>query len=496
MPSPRSALVPVACLALAFTAGCGSSSDSGDPAAQPTAGRTLHPTTCGFAVRARPEAIDVYLPKKDADTAAERTSKEPGITRIRLGLGGTVTHGDPGYADPSTSMAFAWDTDLETNATTVQYGATPDPATWTSSVDGMSYVIPAGEYLINATDRRTHEAFVCGLTPDTTYYYRVGGGPKGAEAWSEVRSFRTLPSSTDAPLVVAVTGDSRGEIANAWQILQSRLAARGDVQLQLFSGDLVVLGSDQKAYEQWVAHGSDDAGGKPSALASILTLVAMGNHENYQAPFFTTVVQPDDPALEGQSELFFSFDAGPAHFVVLDDFGVASPTTRPGYRELALAWLEKDLAKANERRTDRPFIVAVHHHGEWSSAKHGDESSAKNVRKDLVPLWDKHGVDLVLDGHDHNYERSKPLTLTGGDPTVDPSLGKGTVYVVCAGSGAEGYGNGKSMFTETSFSYKDKGTLGVYGILTLTKKKLSFEARSLTAAGTDPIEDSFTIEKP
>ena len=58
-----------------------------------------------------------------------------------------------------------------------------------------------------------HEAYVCGLAPATTYYYRVGGGPAGDEVWSDVYCFTTTPSDPAAPVTIGVTGDSRGQEA-------------------------------------------------------------------------------------------------------------------------------------------------------------------------------------------------------------------------------------------------------------------------------------------
>ena len=136
-------------------------------------------------------------------------------------------------------------------------------------------------------------------------------------------------------------------------------------------------------------------------------------------------------------------------------------------------------------------MIAVHHRGEWSSANHGTDSDVVKVRELLVPIWDKYKVDVVFNGHDHNYERSKPLRLVNQKPVV----GEGTTYVVCAGSGADGYGNGTSDFTATSLRYDQGDKIGIYGLMTASRTKLSFDAYYLTTDGTDPKADEFTLTR-
>lgn len=489
-------------LSALVTIGCGSSSSEPSPA--PTGGggaggaggggaRALSATTCKYDTTPRMEYTDVFAPKTDAELAKQALGAAPQPKRVRLGLGGDVAPGAPARVDASRTIAIAWETDLETTATTVELGRSPDPATWKARVDGFSYVVPEGKAAIGGSDLRLHEAHVCGLDPKTTYYYRVGGGPPGKEVWSDVLAFHTLGASADDRTVVAVTGDSRGENANAWQILQGRLAKRGDIDVQLFSGDMIDLATDQGAYAKWLDSAERDVDGKRSTLGSVLSLLAMGNHEAYSSPFFASVVQPQDPAAQGQfSELFFSLELGPAHVIVLDDFAIASPSALKGYRDKALAWLKADLDAAVKDRAAHPWIIAIHHHGEWTSSSHADDKDVLEVRKSLVPLWDEAGVDLVLDGHDHNYERSKKLKL-GGDGK--PVIGAGTTYVVCAGSGADGYGSGKSDWTEKTFDYSKGPAIGVYGVLTMERTKLSFETHALTPSGDDPIVDQFELTK-
>ena len=101
---------------------------------------------------------------------------------------------------------------------------------------------------------------------------------------------------------------------------------------------------------------------------------------------------------------FYSFDVENAHFISLDSNIVD---------EEQLNWLEEDLSKS-----EAPIKVAFFHHPPYSSGSlHG---GSVTVQENLVPLFEKYGVDLVFSGHEHNYER-----IEVGDP----------VYIVTGGGG-------------------------------------------------------------
>jgi 3',5'-cyclic AMP phosphodiesterase CpdA len=107
------------------------------------------------------------------------------------------------------------------------------------------------------------------------------------------------------------------------------------------------------------------------------------------------------------------------HFVALD--------TEADYSE-QMKWLERDLA-ANPL----PWKVIYMHRPPYSSGAHGSDTTLRNK---LAPLLKKYGVQLVLSGHDHDYERMKPQD--------------GTAFVVTGGGGVGTKSVGKSSFTAFS----------------------------------------------
>jgi len=451
------------------------------------------PEGCEFEIATRPEYIDYQR-------GSAKVSDAPDIRRVRLGLGGNVEIGSPGRADPATSAAFGWQTDTNTLASEIQWGPTPDPATWPAAnrKSGVTWVTPEG-LLAPQGDDRMHEAYVCGLSPATTYYYRVGGGPAGSEVWSEVHSFTTTPKDGNAEVVLGVSGDARGQDNQAWRLIQRRMRKAG-VTAQLFSGDMINFATDQGEWHLWLDLAAKDADGSLLTLGQILTLSTHGNHENHTTHFYSSVVLPQDIAkFPAYSELFYSVDIGPVHVVVVDDFWITAPNGNPEYAALLKTWLEKDLEAANANRANVPWIVGVHHHAEFSASNHGDDSDVLLGRQFFVPIWDKYHADLMVLGHDHNYERTKPLTGPLADGTLEPvvqdSATKGTVYMVCAGAGADSYGNGTRMWTDKSQTYDGTTVFGFYSFLKASKTSLTIESHELRPDETDPIIDTYTITK-
>lgn len=449
----------------------------------------FQPQGCSFSIASRPEYKE-FAPGKPV------VGKSADIRRVRLGLGGNVAAGAAGHADAATSIAFAWESSGDTLASEAQWGKSPDPATWPQEnrAAGVTWATPAST--INGTnDERMHEVYLCGLTPATTYYYRVGGGAPGSESWSEVYSFTTVPSDPSVPVTFGVTGDSRGQKGDAWRLIQRRLKVAG-VGMQLFSGDAVLLGPDQADWESWLDSAWKDTDGTALTLPNILSLTAHGNHENHTSLFFGNFTQPQDLSKYGKyAELFFSIDVGPVHVLVFDDAGIVSPNTDPEYQAVFTEWLTADLDAATKNRSKVPWIVTVNHHAAFSSSNHGDDADVLLGRAYFVPIWDKYHVDLAIAGHDHNYERTKPLTGPAATPTIHATPKDGTVYVVCAGSGSDGYSPGNTAVTELSRGYDSVTVLGFYGILTATQTSLKLEAHELRPDASDPIFDTLTITK-
>ena len=161
---------------------------------------------------------------------------------------------------------------------------------------------------------------------------------------------------------------------------------------------------------------------------------------------------------EAYKEHAWSFDYANVHFVGLDS------NSERAVKDL-VGWLDADLGAASaDPETD--WIVVMFHHAAYSASSHGPTSY---VRERWVPLFEKHGVDLAVAGHDHNYERTKPIR---GGKVVE--AGQGVVYVVAGAFYSPGYGNGNEWWTAVSH-HGDKGN---YVVIEVEAKTLSLIAYS------------------
>eukprot|EP00040_Diaphanoeca_grandis_P037041 m.239430 g.239430 ORF g.239430 m.239430 type:complete len:515 (+) comp33745_c3_seq3:1506-3050(+) len=179
-------------------------------------------------------------------------------------------------------------------------------------------------------------------------------------------------------------------------------------------------------------------------------MVSHGNHEDSPACLThyverfrnmpTNSVPPTFLTLagEGPNNLYYSWDAGLVHYIALSTelwFGVTDLKTT---RETQLAWLEKDLQAANLNRDKVPWVIAHGHRDIYCTT--GDDSDcnapgdAGKVRSDLEPLFHKYGLDLWINGHEHNYERTYPLYQGQSDRSnINP---KATIYIVTGAAGS------------------------------------------------------------
>ena len=188
-----------------------------------------------------------------------------------------------------------------------------------------------------------------------------------------------------------------------------------------------------------------------------------GNHENelgngpigYQAyqTYFSV------PAADGQTAvtrgLWYAFTAGSVRVISIANDDVVyqdgGNSYVRGYSEGAQkAWLEKELA-ASRRDHAVDWVVVCMHQVAISTADMVNGADL-GIREAWVPLFDKYGVDLVVCGHEHHYERSHPIRGQESNVTLTPipagtatdviDTTKGTVHMVIGGGGTSRPSNG------------------------------------------------------
>jgi Calcineurin-like phosphoesterase len=185
-------------------------------------------------------------------------------------------------------------------------------------------------------------------------------------------------------------------------------------------------------------------------------------------------------------EIYYSFDWGSAHFTAVDTQGDLAEGSDQR------TWLEGDLAAARARNV--PWLIVFFHRAPYTVGRYGSGTllaKTLEIRRLLAPIIDRFGVDLVLNAHDHNYQRTYPLrdgavVGAGQDPHyLSPG---GAIYVVAGGGG-------KTLYSETSTSDHTANRIFVKAFHAV-KLRISadrIEGRAIAAGGSEI--DAFSIER-
>lgn len=265
---------------------------------------------------------------------------------------------------------------------------------------------------------------------DTVHRFRLTGLKEGNEyeyyfTASGQRITQTYTFSTkrelsgDDPLRVAVVGDYGAFTTDELRVV---------TQIMFWNPDILLTTGDN-AYESGTLDEFQANVFKPyqPVFAEIPVYPSMGNHDyttDEGAPYKSVFELPQG---NSGNEDYYSFDYDYVHFAVINsnlDYLVGSEQ---------YTWLEGDLAAS-----DAQWKIVYFHHPVFSSGEHG---SSTGMDTDLAPLFSAQGVDLVLNGHDHDYERMSKVD--------------GVLYVVTGGGG-------KSLYDEVLANPYSKYFLSEY----------------------------------
>jgi hypothetical protein len=365
-------------------------------------------------------------------------------------------------ADPSTEMVVSWITDGVVKKPRVMYGTLEHgfgsrvDATTRTYVDGKS-----GQTV------HVQHAKLNGLKPGTEYVYMVthdGASPDSA-------IFRTAPRGR-VPLTFTSFGDQAapqvtwaadGSVA----LDNNTTAASKDIVsgieqvaplFHLLNGDLCYANRDVDRVRTWnnfFTNNTRSARFRPWMPAAGNHEVESGNGPIGLAAYQTYFELPSTETDEELKNLWYAFTAGSVRVIVLQNDEVALQDGGDYYINgysggRQLAFLEKELRKARASRDIDWIVVAMHQVMISSTDANGADLG---LRQAYGPLFDKYGVDLVVCGHEHNYERSLPVRgVVNGSETLTPNpvstrtdvvdTSQGTVHMVLGGGGVSGTTNG------------------------------------------------------
>ncbi|MDP2998274.1 MAG: metallophosphoesterase [Bryobacterales bacterium] len=278
-----------------------------------------------------------------------------------------------------------------------------------------SHAVAAGirEFSPPATSRPVfqYQAELTGLNPGREYFYRI---LVDGEILKDGLRFRT---AGPGPFTFLAFGDSGTGGSNQLR-LADLIIAKENPALVLHTGD---LSQESGTFEQL---DSKYFAVYAPLMARSPFFPTPGNHDYYTddaAPYRAVHSPPAADAPPGHAGRYYSFDWGNVHFVSLDSNLLAFPFAA----DRMLDWVDRDLARQNQF-----WKVAYFHHPPYPTGHHVNDPISATVRGRVLPILDRHGVQLVLSGHEHGYQRSFPLR----DGAVVDS-GSGAVYIITGGGG-------------------------------------------------------------
>ena len=399
----------------------------------------------GFAAASEAEAAEV---------SAERAGAPP-VSGLHLQFG----------ADASAQVVVSWHTLKPVRQPRVLLGGLDGRLMRAGGAETITYTDAKSGKTVYA-----HHARLARLQPDTAYLYaalhdgaaaRFGTfrtAPRGRAAFT-FTSFgdqgtptlgRKIVHPGSPPGTASIfVNDNLGAPAAA----DTTMGVEGIQPLfHLFNGDLCYANLAQDRVRAWWDFWENNS----RSAANRPWMPSAGNHENelgngpigYQA--YQTYFQVPEAA--GQTEvtrgLWYAFTAGAVRVISIANDDVTYQDGGDSYVRGYSAgaqkvWLEAELA-ATRRDAGIDWIVVCMHQVAISTADKFNGADL-GIREEWVPLFDKYGVDLVVCGHEHHYERSHPIRGQEPNATRTPlpmatatdviDTTKGTVHMVIGGGG-------------------------------------------------------------
>jgi len=366
-------------------------------------------------------------------------------------------------ARPSAGLVWAWRTRENVGRSVVHVRKAGGAATREVRGDSESVTLPD---LLNDPVMRRHTAKADGLEPATAYEYTVGdGSAEGTTPWATVR---TAPAGS-ADVSLLYMGDPQCGLEGWGKLLAEAHRRRPDASALLIAGDLVDRGNERTNWDHFFLRAA-------GVFEEVPVMPCVGNHEYldrgpwlYRA-FFSL---PGNGPAGVDADLVYSFEAGDAFVAVLDS---TLAVTDPAQAERQAEWLDARLTE-----TRRTWKLVMFHHPVYASHPTRENPSLLHA---WAPVFDRHHVDLVLQGHDHAYLRTYPMRA---DRRVG-SPAEGTVYVVSV-SGDKFCDVDPRGYGEVGFA-----RVSTYQTIDISARDRRLVYKSFDVSGREV--DGFTVEKP
>lgn len=268
-----------------------------------------------------------------------------------------------------------------------------------------------------------YEAALSNLTPDTRYYYAVYNGNQRLTSDDGSYQFSTHPPvSTVRPYRFWVLGDGgtgrEPQQAVHHAMLETTRKEAHPIDFWIHAGDMAYGTGRDLEFQTRFFEAYD------STLRQKVCWPTMGNHEGHTSkgttgvgPYYDAYVVPtrgESGGVASGTEAYYSYDYGNIHFICLDSHDLDRKPTAAMAR-----WLKADLDKAQA-----DWLIAFWHHPAYTKGSHDSdkEKDLTEMRRLIMPIIEAGGVDLVLTGHSHIYERSMLMDGAYATPTVSENV--------------------------------------------------------------------------
>ncbi len=400
------------------------------------------------------------------------------------------------------SVVIKWRTNTATNSRVI-YGLTQ-----ASQINTVS----------ESASTTEHEVEVTGLNSDTKYYYSIGNSTDLLSV-SALQYFYTMPPPNASReynfWVVGDCGSANDDQRFVRNAYQNHIGTTRMYGMIMLGDNAYDFGTDGQ-YQGAIFNNMYE-----DIICNTPMWPTPGNHDYYSGadaatqtgPYYDIFTLPKSGELGGlasNTEAYYSYNIGNVHFISIDsyDSGRDSNNTMG-------TWLKQDLQNNHQEWT-----VAYWHHAPYTKGSHDSDNpfpwldgELPEMREELLPMLERYGVDLILCGHSHSYERSMLINGHYGESSsfnashqIDNGSGdfitdcpyiknteiseanKGTVYTVLGVSG-------KTSGTASGWPHPIMHTASVdhLGSMILTVKENRLDAKFLTSTNT--IFDQFTIIK-
>ncbi|WP_157778265.1 DNRLRE domain-containing protein [Massilia violaceinigra] len=407
-----------------------------------------------------------------------------------LAFAATVVRGPYLQSASSDSITVRWRTDTATDSR-VQYGSTSGSLTSSAS---------------NATSTTEHIVKLTGLSSNTTYFYNVGSS-SAAQAGDSTYYFKTSPAAgTSVPTRIWVIGDAGTGSAGQAAVYNAYRNHTGSTYTDFWMmlGDNAYNSGTDAEYQTKMFNVY------PEMMRQSPLWATLGNHDGASAdsatqsgPYYDIHTFPKNAEAGGVAsgtEAYYSFNYGNIHVIVLDSNETSRSTTGA-----MMNWMKADLANVTAT-----WLIAIWHHPPYTKGSHNSDTETNliEMRRNFLPVLENYGVDLVLTGHSHSYERSKfidghyglsstynsSFEINGGSGRVDGTGAytktaslphSGAVYSVVGASGQVSGGmlNHPAMFL----------SLNELGSMVIDVSGQTMDIKYLNNNGT--VRDYFTLNK-